>query len=137
MKLQTARLLPLHVSAIYKYQYRKLGPFTWKQQILQLLACEQALSGVGSTEGKDERELVTMSQPLMLPSASSCLSCPNLANQRKPEMRINVNNIIILTNQHFASKFSMHIFKLLRHRWKLSLSPFPSQLPTPRESFQL
>ena len=97
-------------------------------------ACEQALWGALAVGRKRKEELPTTNLEFEFHIQFSCgsprrLSCQISANQRKAEKRSNVhvprgndvNTNVISANQHFASTFSMQIFKFQR---RVASSPF-------------
>ena len=94
------------------------------------LACEQALRAIWRRGGKWKRSLqLTSNSPVVLRRLSGQLS----DNQHEAETSANVNKNwktrskgydvitnVISANQHFASTFSMQIFKFQRRSCKLS-----------------
>ena len=139
-----------HVSVTCQQSVSDLPAKYWPT-IDQLLT-EQALQGTLATRRKKEGELATASLEfdfhLQFPRAPRWLSCQISPNQCKVETNANVNkhwktcakgNDIIANaispNQHFASTFSMQIFKFQRCSYKLSFL-FPPPPEHPRELAQ-
>ena len=118
------------------------------------LACKQALWGA-LAKGQEKEGDLTASQLCLWdlnstsnsPVAPRRLSCQISANQREAETSKNQTNIekrvkartkgndvitnVISANQHFASTFSMQIFKFQRRSCKLSFLFPPRHQSTP------
>ena len=111
------------------------------------LACKQALWGALAKEGDLtalQLCLWDLNSTSNSPVAPRRLSCQISANQREAETSANVNKHrkssakgndvitnVISANQHFASTFSMQIFKFQRRSCKLSFLFPPRHQSTP------
>ena len=151
-KLYWASFLKLNYCVFEKWP--KIS-HTFVFPLISLQASCQEHSGGGAGKGRracycTSRIWISASKKLMRNShgAPCQLSCQILANQREAETSTNVNKhwktcvkgddiitYVISTLQHFASTFSMQIFKFQRRSFKLqyntntTLLPFPAPPP--------
>ena len=141
-------MLPRHGQRRQNRKIRRKAKVEWKNEcewnkqaafkrVNQEVVCEQALCGALATGREKEGDLATtlwnLNSTSKSPPAPRRLSCQISANQREAETSANVSkhwktraksNYVIINvisaNQHFASTFSMQIFKFQRRSCKLS-----------------